>query len=80
MTAAVSSGFSRRLGFGGFIFAVSDFLILLKLVEMNFPYRVPLVGLTYVVAQYLIVTGWCDCYERQIKVEKIARQIKEKTI
>lgn len=65
MTGVVFSGFSLRLGLGGFIFVVSDFLILLEIVKMNFPLRASLVGLTYVVAKYLIVTGSCDCYSRQ---------------
>ena len=48
--AVVTSGIGIRIGLGGFIFAVSDFMILLQLVKVDFPYRSPLIGATYVIA------------------------------
>ena len=57
--AAVSSGLPHNIGIGGALFALSDFCILLRMGGMDFPFRSTVIQVTYVVAQYLIIKGWC---------------------
>lgn len=56
--AAVSAGVSTRVGIGGLLFLISDALIGLGLADLDFEGRGSVVMATYLVAQYLIITGW----------------------
>ena len=56
--AAVSAGVSTRVGIGGLLFLISDALIGLGLAGLDFQGRGAVVMATYLVAQYLIITGW----------------------
>ena len=49
-TAALTAAYGLKLGLGGLIFGISDFLILIDLIKIDFPYRSPIVGATYVIA------------------------------
>lgn len=77
-TAAITSAFGVKLGLGGLIFAISDFLILLELVGTDFPFRSMTVGATYVLAQYLIVSAWCTLIEKgESGTESTKQKIRE---
>lgn len=64
--ALFSTGFTTNILVGGATFAVSDFLILSKIVGLDFPLRSFLVQVTYVVSQYLIVNDWCRLAVKEI--------------
>lgn len=56
--AALAAGVDGRMGLGGAIFVLSDALIAVDKAGAGFPGRGTLVMITYMAAQYLIVTGW----------------------
>ncbi len=56
--AAISSAVSLKMGLGGFIFLVSDVMIGVNIAKLGVPYGKEIVIVTYLVAQYLIVTEW----------------------
>jgi uncharacterized membrane protein YhhN len=56
--ATVSAGVDRRVGLGGLLFLISDMLIGLQKADLDFSGRGTVVMVTYLVAQYLLVTGW----------------------
>lgn len=69
--AAHTSGVSKRMALGGFSFMVSDILIGFGIAGWEFPFRGVVVGATYTLGQYLIVTGWSEKVQRTpIKVTK----------
>ena len=57
---AHASGVTFRLGLGGLIFIASDFMIALNVAGLGFDYIDPLVGVTYLIAQYMIVSEWVN--------------------
>jgi len=56
--ATFAAGVDRRIGLGGMLFLVSDMLMGVDLADLGFPGRGLIVMVTYLAAQYLIVTGW----------------------
>lgn len=58
LMAAASAGVSLRAGLGGLTFAVSDALIGAGKAGLDFPGRSTAVMITYLVAQFLIVSAW----------------------
>jgi uncharacterized membrane protein YhhN len=56
--AALAGGLSIRVALGGAVFLLSDALIGVGRAGLEFPGRSPLVMVTYLLGQYLIVTGW----------------------
>ena len=69
--ALFSTGFTLNILIGGATFAVSDFLILSKIVGLDFPLRSFLVQVTYVVSQYLIINDWCKLAVKEISNSRI---------
>ena len=56
--AAISSGVGLRMGLGGFIFLVSDAMIGANIAKLGIPFGKEIVIVTYLVAQFLIITDW----------------------
>ena len=56
--AAISSGVSLKMGLGGFIFMVSDVMIGVSIAKLGVPYDKEIIIVTYLVAQFLIITDW----------------------
>ena len=56
--AAISSGVSLRMGLGGFIFMVSDVMIGASIAKLGIPYDKEIIIVTYLLAQFLIITEW----------------------
>jgi uncharacterized membrane protein YhhN len=56
--AAVAAGVDRRVGVGGLLFLASDMLIGFQKADLDFAGRGTVVMVTYLIAQYLLVTGW----------------------
>lgn len=56
--AVFATGLSTRAGVGGVLFLISDLLIGVNVADLDFPGRGPIIMATYVLAQYLLVTGW----------------------
>ncbi|CAM3268563.1 lysoplasmalogenase [Stackebrandtia soli] len=56
--ATISVGLSARAGIGGTLFLVSDSMIALGIVDLDFTGRNIAIMTTYIAAQYLLVTGW----------------------
>ena len=67
LMAAISSGVSKTLGLGGFIFALSDLLISFGEAKMDFSFRNEIVSFTYVVAQYLLTKEWSKIHSIEEK-------------
>ena len=56
--AAISSGVGLRMGLGGFIFMMSDTMIGASIAKLGIPYDKEIIIVTYLVAQFLIITDW----------------------
>ena len=56
--AAISSGVGLRMGLGGFIFMMSDTMIGARIAKLGIPYDKEIIIVTYLVAQFLIITDW----------------------
>ena len=56
--AAISSGVGLRMGLGGFIFMMSDTMIGASIAKLGIPYDKEIIIMTYLVAQFLIITDW----------------------
>ncbi len=66
--AVVAAGVDLRIGVGGLLFLISDMLIGLDLADLGFPGRGLVVMLTYLGAQYLIVTGWARRVDPDVRL------------
>ena len=53
-----TAGVSVKMGLGGFIFFISDLCIALDRIDSGFPHIQDFVMLTYLVAQYMIISEW----------------------
>jgi uncharacterized membrane protein YhhN len=62
--ATVAAGVDRRTGLGGLLFLVSDLLIGFELADLDFRGRGTIVMVTYLAAQYLLVSGWVRQVQR----------------
>ena len=66
--AAVAAGVDARVGLGGLLFLASDMLIGLDLADLDFPGRGTVSMVTYLAAEYLVVTGWARHLRRDAPV------------
>ena len=68
--ACITSGVSLKMGLGGFIFLASDTMIGTTIANMNIPYTKEIVIVTYLIAQFLIITEWSRKIRNADKVHK----------
>ena len=76
--AATTTGVSTTMGFGGLIFLISDFFIVLGEVKLDFPMRGPLIAFTYVLAQYIIISEWSTVITNKKVVEEKENERKKR--